>query len=388
MREVAERADVAISSVSRVLSGHPDVSDKMRDRVLAAVAELEYEPDFLAQSLRRGQTLSVGFVLGDISNPLLSDIVLGAETELRKAGYSLLLMNSENDPELDVRSIGFFETRRVDGMLLSTVGESAPDLLQALRRVRVPVVLVDREVPADIGASMVQNDHASGMVEAVRHLIALGHRRIALIGGSRDTAPGRAREQALHLAVEEQPEPVERAACWLARSRATTARRRHGPLLDGPKPPTAIVCGSNQLLVGCLRVLNERDIRVGARHLRGDLRRGPGLRAVPAAHRRHHTRPRRAGPDGRGAAGAPPPRRTPSARDEWCCRRTSSPATPAPRRPPPRTTHGEGGPEGRALDAEAWPSAPRSNPGRGASPRHRPRLARVGHPWVRRRRPR
>jgi LacI family transcriptional regulator len=262
MRKVAERADVAISSVSRVLSGHPDVSTKMRDRVLAAVAELEYEPDFLAQSLRRGQTLSVGFVLGDISNPLLSDIVLGAETELRTSGYSLLLMNSENDPELDVRSIGFFHTRRVDGMMLSTVGESAPDLLEALRQVHVPVVLVDREVPSDIGASMVLNDHASGMAAAVRHLIELGHRRIALIGGSRDTAPGRAREQSLRETVDAQSHRVDVAvlAGSFSSDHGATATRT---LLDGTAPPTAIVCGSNQLLVGCLRVLNERGIQVG-----------------------------------------------------------------------------------------------------------------------------
>ena len=111
---MAERAGVAISSVSRVLSDHPDVSEPMRARVLAAVAELEYEPDFLAQSLRRGQTLSVGFVLSDISNPLLADIVLGAETELRRSGYSLLLMNSENDAALDVQSMRLFGTRPSD----------------------------------------------------------------------------------------------------------------------------------------------------------------------------------------------------------------------------------------------------------------------------------
>jgi LacI family transcriptional regulator len=262
MRKVAERAEVAISSVSRVLSGHPDVSEPMRTRVLAAVAELEYEPDFLAQSLRRGQTLSIGFVLADISNPLLSDVVLGAETELRKSGYSLLLMNSENDAALDVRSIRFFQTRRVDGMLLSTVGESAPELLQTLRAVRVPVVLVDREVPPDIGASSVQNDHASGMAAAVDHLIELGHRRIALIGGSRDTTPGRAREEALRQAVKGHPERIDVSVL------AGTFSTDHGAaatrtLLDAAKPPTAIVCGSNQLLVGCLRVLNERSIGVG-----------------------------------------------------------------------------------------------------------------------------
>lgn len=262
MRKVAERADVAISSVSRVLSGHPDVSPQMRARVMAAVAELEYEPDFLAQSLRRGQTLSVGFVVGDISNPMLSGFVHGSESELRKAGYSLLLMDSEKDPALDVRSIGFFETRRVDGMLLSLVSESAPGLLPALRGVGVPIVLVDREVPEDIGASSAQSDHASGMVAAVRHLLDLGHQRIALVNGPRDIAPGRARERGLRLAVEDRHRGIEATVVpgSLSPEHGAAATRQ---LLDGANPPSAIICGGNQLLVGCLRVLNERGIQVG-----------------------------------------------------------------------------------------------------------------------------
>lgn len=262
MRKVAERADVAISSVSRVLSGHPDVSERMRGRVLAAVAELEYEPDFLAQSLRRGQTLSVGFVLADISNPLLAEIVLGAETELRGSGYSLLLMNSGNNPGLDSCSVRFFGTRRVDGMLLSIVDETDGPLLEALRHVRVPIVLVDREVSADIGASSVVNDHVSGMAAAVRHLIALGHRSIALIGGSRATLPGRAREAGLREAVD-----AVRASVAV-RILDGPYNPEHGAsatvqLLDSEAPPSAVVCGSNQLLVGCLSVLNSRGIRVG-----------------------------------------------------------------------------------------------------------------------------
>ena len=130
MREVAELAHVAISSVSRVLSGHPDVSADMRERVLEAVRHLEYEPDFLAQSLRRGATLSVGWVIGDISNPLMAAITSGAESVLRAAGYSMLLMNSENDPDLDAAHIRFFQTRRVDG------AQAAHELLAFCHRER------------------------------------------------------------------------------------------------------------------------------------------------------------------------------------------------------------------------------------------------------------
>src|SRR5215207_9859949 len=103
MREVAQLAGVAVSSVSRVVSGHPDVSPAMRERVMAAVERLGYEPDLLAQSMRSRTTQTVGFVVGDISNPLLAEITLGAETTLGGAGYSVLLTNSENDPSRDAR---------------------------------------------------------------------------------------------------------------------------------------------------------------------------------------------------------------------------------------------------------------------------------------------
>jgi LacI family transcriptional regulator len=262
MREVADLADVAISSVSRVLSGHPDVSAAMRERVLAAVRQLEYEPDFLAQSLRRGQTLSVGFVLADISNPLMADIVLGAEATMRGAGYSLLLMNSENQPELDVAHIRFFQSRRVDGMILSLTSDEDPAIRELLRGLDVPVVLVDRTLPPEFGASAVCNDHAAGMADAVGHLIDLGHRDVALITGSLATLPGRERVAGLRRTIEARPEQVrtmELPGSFSADHGAAATRR----LLDADPRPTAIIAGGNQLLIGCLEVLREAGIEVG-----------------------------------------------------------------------------------------------------------------------------
>jgi LacI family transcriptional regulator len=262
MREVAALANVAISSVSRVLSGHPDVSPAMRARVLAAVRQLEYEPDFLAQSLRRGATLSVGFVVGDISNPLMADIVSGAESVLRGAGYSILLMNSENDPSLDVAHVRFFLSRRVDGLILSLASERDPRTLELLRGVEVPIVVVDRDVPPEVRASAVLSDHRSGMTAAVNHLLDLGHRRIALVAGSLDVRPGHARLAAMREAIAARGLPDTTTAI------AGTFSAEHGEaatneLLKAADRPTAIIVGSNQLLVGCLRALRRHGIRVG-----------------------------------------------------------------------------------------------------------------------------
>src|SRR5947209_9416080 len=116
IREVAERAGVAMSSVSRVLSGHAPVSEAMRSRVLRAVDELNYEPHFLAQSLRSGATKTVGFSLSDIANPVIAEHARGAEEVLRAAGYSMLVMNSEHDPLLEASHIRTLQGRRVDGL--------------------------------------------------------------------------------------------------------------------------------------------------------------------------------------------------------------------------------------------------------------------------------
>ncbi|HVW18859.1 MAG TPA: LacI family DNA-binding transcriptional regulator [Solirubrobacteraceae bacterium] len=262
MREVAERAGVAMSSVSRVLSDHPDVSKDMRKRVMAAVEELGYEPNLLAQSLRRQQTRTVGFAIGDISNPLFADIVAAAETRFREAGYSLLLTNSEGRSELDAAHIGLLAQRRVDGIILSVSDEHNPAMLHALGRLDIPVVVLDRNV--DVGRSLhVYTDHQAGMRNAVNHLLDLGHRRIAMINGQ-PMRPVNERRAALEACYADRG--LERTYQILeggALSDVDYGSRATSQLLSRPDPPTAIIAGGNQLMLGALRVLHARGIRLG-----------------------------------------------------------------------------------------------------------------------------
>ncbi|HZC72122.1 MAG TPA: LacI family DNA-binding transcriptional regulator [Jatrophihabitans sp.] len=260
MRQVADRAGVAMSSVSRVLSGHPDVSATMRDRVMTAVEELGYEPNMLAQMLRRGATQTVGFVVGDISNPLLAQIALGAEVALRAAGYAMLLTNSVNEAHLDATHIRLLQQRRVDGLLLSVSDETNTETADALARTTTPSVLIDRDFATDAQASAVLSDHAAGITAAVERLVQHGHERIALVAGSPHVRPTRERIHALEEAVE-----AHRGVFAHVRSGAFT--ETHGSaatreLLDGRRPPTAIIAGGNQILVGVLAELASRKVRI------------------------------------------------------------------------------------------------------------------------------
>jgi LacI family transcriptional regulator, galactose operon repressor len=261
MREVAELAGVAMSSVSRVLSEHPDVSPAMRERVHAAVEQLGYKPDLLAQSLRRRETRSVGFVVSDVSNQLFAEIVKGAETALREAGYSMLLTNSENDPELDAEHVRLFERRRVDGLILSLAQERHRPTIEVLEQLDVPIVVIDRTLPPSITASRVLSDHRTGMTAAVNHLLDLGHRRIAFIAGQ-PTRPSRERRQAFEdaFAARHLPRTYEiREGTFSMETGARFTR----DLLDSAASPTALIAGGNQLMLGALRVISDREIELG-----------------------------------------------------------------------------------------------------------------------------
>jgi LacI family transcriptional regulator len=259
IKEVAKRAGVGVASVSRVLSGHPEVSEVMRNRVMDAVAALGYEPDRLAQSMRTGATMTVGFVVGDISNPLMSQIALGAETRMRESGYSMVLTNSGNDPELEAEHISLLQQRRVDALILSVSDEASPLVATALSRVATPVVLVDRQLP-DFDVSAVNCDHAMGLTEAFDHLFQLGHRRIGMINGNVNVRPSRERERALRRAA--------RAAGDVSVAiRNGNFSADHGyestmAMLDRPDAPSVVIAGSNQILVGVLRALRDLDLRI------------------------------------------------------------------------------------------------------------------------------
>lgn len=261
MREVAERAGVAMSSVSRVLSDHPDVSMAMRRRVMSVVDELGYRPDFLAQSFRRQETKTIGFAIGDISNQLFAEIVAAAETCFQQAGYSLLLTNSERHPDQDAAHIELLAQRRVDGIILSVSDERNKAILRALARLDIPVVVLDRNI--DVGRSLhVDTDHQTGMRNAVNHLLDLGHRKIAMIIGQ-SLRPVNERRAALEACYAERG--LEKTYQVLKGTLSVEyGARAMSQLFRQPDPPTAIIASGNQLMLGALRVLHARGVRLGA----------------------------------------------------------------------------------------------------------------------------
>lgn len=263
MKEVAAHAGVALSSVSRVLNDHSDVSESMRKQVLDAIEAVGYEPNLLASSLRRGSTMTVGFIANDISNPLFAEIAMGAERRLNEAGYSMVLTNSEGSPERDEAMIRLLRWRRIDGLILSVADEEREGTLAELAKLSEPVVLIDRQMRGAAEASAVLSDHANGMRAAIDHLLDLGHRRVALISGRPGLRPVRERVNGFKAAFRARGLDLPEDLLKFDSFSATFGERATHELLAADDPPTAIVAGGNLLLIGVLRALQTSGRTVG-----------------------------------------------------------------------------------------------------------------------------
>ncbi len=262
IKNVADRAGVALSSVSRVLSGHPDVSERMRQRVLEAVEELDYTPDLLAQSLRLGATKTIGFVLRDISNPLFANIARRCEQILRQAGYAMLIASSDGDVSAEVANLALLGRRRVDGVIISLVSETAPETRRALTELTVPVVLLDREVE-ELAVGAVLCDHYSGVRQATEELLARGHRRIGLVTGALEVRSSRERRRGYVDAFEDFGVPVDPTQLAFGEFDADFAKAAVVRLLSRRPPSTALLTGGIGSTTGALRAIRQLRLEPG-----------------------------------------------------------------------------------------------------------------------------
>ena len=263
IHDVAKQAGVSISSVSRTLSNHPHVSSALRQRVEAAVQALNYQPDFLAHSLRRGRTHSVGFLVGSLSNPVIADISDGAAEVLAAHDYAMTLVCSQNDPQQDIDYLQFLVHRQVEGLIISSAANGPGEIEALIAQLGIPTVMLDRDHIAESHVSSVQSDHFQGMQAAVLHLLEQGHRRIALIGGLPFFFPAHRRLAGFQAAFKQAGLPLPTSYIHSVSLNTQTAYQTMNELLAYPEPPTAVIAGGNLTLIGILQAIQEHDLVIG-----------------------------------------------------------------------------------------------------------------------------
>jgi LacI family transcriptional regulator, galactose operon repressor len=178
--DVAKKAGVSVTTVSRVLDDSPHVSAAVRRKVLRAAKVLNYQPNRTAQRLRAQRSQVIGLVISDIQNPFFTFVVRGIEDVAHKHGHSVVLCNSDEDPERERLYINVMRAEAVAGVILASTSENNPLVADLIDR-DIPVVAIDRWIK-DRGIDSVLAANTQGAYEAVSHLVALGHRRIGFIG--------------------------------------------------------------------------------------------------------------------------------------------------------------------------------------------------------------
>ena len=199
-RDVARVAGVSVSTVSRTLSRPDDVAPETRDRVLATARGMGYRPNAAARTLITGRTGNIGLVVPDVENPFFASVTKGVQQRARAAGYAILIADSDEDPSVE-QDLARSLARQVDGLLLCS--PRAPESVVAGLARECPLVLVNRRV-GDIPAVTV--DNRDGVRQALVHLRALGHRRIAYVGGPATSWSHRERLTAFLAVGEENPD--------------------------------------------------------------------------------------------------------------------------------------------------------------------------------------
>lgn len=263
IRDVAEAAGVSIATVSRALHGLPRVSEATRRRVLDAAADLRYVASPSAASLASGQTMAIGVVAPFVNRWFFAGVVHAAEEVLRGAGYDLLLYSLGTDAAERRRAFsGDLLRKRVDGVLVLGL-QPDDDEVDALSAAGGPVAIIGVAVPGWSSARI--DDYATARC-AMGHLIGLGHRRIAFLGGHPDDvlhADGAKDRQAGWYAalrdVGADPDPVldETGHFTVAGGVAATHR-----LLALPEPPTAVFAASDEMAMGAMHVARRSGLRV------------------------------------------------------------------------------------------------------------------------------
>lgn len=260
MHDVARRAGVAISTVSRVVNGAPRVTEDIRDRVQAAVRELGWVPSVAAQAMRGAASRMVGFIFSDVRNPMYASAIKGAEDVLSAHGYLLVVASSGGDSQRELALLDLFSRRRADGLLFGVEEETDPAVMSRVGDAAFPTVLIEREMALPISA--VRADHITGVAQATRHLIGLGHRRIALISGGRRNRVGKDRLAGLTRAHEEANLPLDPELLRLDSFAQDYAFRETQLLLRMANPPTAIVAAGMHLLEGVLSALRGAGVSI------------------------------------------------------------------------------------------------------------------------------
>jgi LacI family transcriptional regulator len=259
LRDVARHAGVASSTISRYLNGGLHLPAQTRDRVRIAIAELNYHPNVLARSLQSGRSHILGLIVPDLANPFFTCVAEAAAAAAYGESYSILLCATGNDPEREAHYVNLLTAGQLDG-LIYLGAHRRNSTLETIKRKELPIVIVDEEVEGVAGGRVFIENRRGGYL-ATAHLLHLGHRDIAFIGGEADLLTTVERRRGYEDAIREVGLDPRSNRIILGEYTTQFGARATGELLTGAAP-TAIFAASDVVAIGVLQTARQMGLNI------------------------------------------------------------------------------------------------------------------------------
>lgn len=261
IKDVAREAGVSTATVSHVMNRTKYVTDETRRKVLGAIERYNYHPNTYARTLASGRSSMIGLLVSDISNPFFPELIKSIEAAAYERGYNVILLNTNYDPKRAAEYVRRLSGLNVAGVALMT-SELDAGLFSEITHRRVTVVFDNTAPIGDERMSNITVDYAAGIEEAIRHLVSLGHRRIAHIAGASSIPSGFIRRQAfLDSMTRYLPDEPERVI-YEGDFRLEGGRRAASEMLAAGDLPTAVVVANDMMALGAMREFRAAGLSI------------------------------------------------------------------------------------------------------------------------------
>lgn len=258
--DIAKKAQVSVSTVSRVLNNKPDVNKETQDKIRAAIKELNYSPSSVARGLVLKRSNIIGYIASDITNPCFPELARGVVVKAKEYGYSVMFFDAHQDSQVEKEAIQLLRSKQVDGIILS-FSEANRDELEKLRNENFPVVQIYRKSSKST-ISTIAIDNVSSGYQATQYLIRSGHKRIAHITTGDSTQSGYERQEGYFKALAESGIKVQPSLIQQGQNSVESGKACMDRLLDLENPPTAVFASHDVMAIGAYEAIWDRGLTI------------------------------------------------------------------------------------------------------------------------------
>jgi DNA-binding LacI/PurR family transcriptional regulator len=258
--DVAKKAGVSISTVSRVINNTGRISEKTKKKVLEVMEVLQYQPSVVASALTGKRTRTIGLIIPDVANPFYAEIARSVEDRGRELGFNLLMCNSDNNPDTEEMYLSLLQQKKVDGIIFGTTTKNFT-VLKNLLQEKFPVALIGNDIP-ELMIDVVSVDDFLGGYMATSHLVSLGHKKIAIMLGRLNHASEKYRFQAYRQVLEEYGIEYDEKLVLYTDYSIESSRRAALEILQSSQRPSAIFAYYDSLAIGVYQAAKELGLNI------------------------------------------------------------------------------------------------------------------------------